>query len=184
MQHERNLARFRIVPVFSSRIAIAAYVRGESFDCLPKEMSQQVCPHLSRAAEGLGCAGRRDPDGENRLYGLRIDSDFNGLAASALRQNRLTFPQLLQSHKIAVEEFFSAFITVREKAKSSACHPDARAIPTRPLERLSTTDHSSAMRIGLWSGRTTLPARISMRRVTAAIAALVTDGLGKIPPNS
>ena len=34
-------------------------------------------------------------------------------------------------------------------AKSFACQPDANERPTRPPERLSTTDHSSATRIGI-----------------------------------
>ena len=41
-----------------------------------------------------------------------------------------------------------------------------------------TIDQSSATRIGLWSGSTTLPALISMRSVTTATAALVTAGFG------
>src|SRR5690606_32566296 len=68
--------------------------------------------------------------------------------------------------------------------KSSGCHPEAAAIATRPPERLSTTDHSSAIRTGWCSGTTTLPARIPIRSVTAAIAAASTDGLGYRPPKS
>ena len=51
-------------------------------------------------------------------------------------------------------------------------------MPTRPSERLSMRLHSSATRIGLWSGSTQLPALIFTRVVRAAIAALVTEGLG------
>ena len=63
-------------------------------------------------------------------------------------------------------------------AKSFACHPDANESPTRPPDRLSTTDHSSAQRIGLCRGKTTLPARIATRRVMTARAAPVSDGFG------
>ena len=67
--------------------------------------------------------------------------------------------------------------------KSVACQPDANETPTRPLDRLSTTDHSSAMRTGWCSGATTLPARTPTRSVTAATAAPVTAGFGYRPPN-
>ena len=63
-------------------------------------------------------------------------------------------------------------------AKSLACQPEANESPTRPPERLSTTDHSSATRMGLCSGRTTEPARIWTFRVSTASAAPVTDGFG------
>ena len=82
-------------------------------------------------------------------------------------------------------------ITARRSAKSSglktkslACQPEANDSPTRPPERLSTTAHSSATRIGSCNGSTTLPARIWMRSVIVASAAPVTAGLGYSPPNS
>jgi len=62
--------------------------------------------------------------------------------------------------------------------KSLACQPEANERPTRPLERLSTTDQSSAQRIGLCRGSTTLPARIWMRSVTIATAVLVMAAFG------
>jgi len=49
---------------------------------------------------------------------------------------------------------------------------------------LSTTDHSSAMRMGLWSGSTTLPARSCTFFVMVATAALVSAGFGYKPPNA
>src|SRR6185369_13869577 len=64
------------------------------------------------------------------------------------------------------------------RAKSLACQPEANESPIRPFDRLSTTDQSSAHRIGLWSGSTTLPARMLMRSVTIATAALVMAALG------
>ena len=66
--------------------------------------------------------------------------------------------------------------------KSSGIHPEANEIAARPLERLSTTDHSSAIRTGLWSGATTLPERSCTFLVIIASAALVTDGFGYRPP--
>ena len=39
---------------------------------------------------------------------------------------------------------------------------------TRPLEKLSIMDHSSATRRGFCKGRTTLPARMPMREVRTA----------------
>src|SRR5579864_785463 len=45
------------------------------------------------------------------------------------------------------------------KTKSLGCQPEAIDSPTLPSDKLSTTDHSSATRIGLCSGSTTLPAR-------------------------
>ena len=62
--------------------------------------------------------------------------------------------------------------------KSLGCQPDANDTPTRPCEMLSTKAHSSATRIGWCSGSTQLPARIFSRVVMAAMAALVTAGLG------
>lgn len=55
-------------------------------------------------------------------------------------------------------------------------------MPTRPPDRLSTTDHSSATRIGSCSGRTTEPALILIRSVSRARTAASTAGLGKRPP--
>ncbi len=68
--------------------------------------------------------------------------------------------------------------------KSFGCQPEAQAMPTRPCERLSTIDHSSATRTGWCSGSTTLPARSSMCEVSRASAALNTDGLGESPPKA
>jgi len=62
--------------------------------------------------------------------------------------------------------------------KSSGFQPDAKEIATRPDERLSTSAHSSATRIGWWSGRTTLPERSFSRSVTSDSAPAKTDGLG------
>ena len=69
-------------------------------------------------------------------------------------------------------------------AKSLGCQPAAKDMPTRPLERLSTSDQSSARRIVLCSGETQLPARIWMSLVMVAIAALLTTGLGNKPPKA
>ena len=54
---------------------------------------------------------------------------------------------------------------------------------TRPSERLSTNDHSSATRTGLCKGSTTDPARMPIRLVIIANAPAVTEGLGNMPPN-
>lgn len=70
------------------------------------------------------------------------------------------------------------------KTKSLACQPDATEMPTRPPDRLSTRDHSSATRTGWWSGSTTLPARMATRFVTVATAAPTTEGLGYRPPKA
>ena len=67
---------------------------------------------------------------------------------------------------------------VGASTKSLTCHPDAKETPIRPCESVSTSAHSSATRNGLWSGTTTLPARICTRSVTPARAAPVIDGLG------
>jgi hypothetical protein len=69
-------------------------------------------------------------------------------------------------------------------AKSFGCQPEANEMPTRPLEMLSTTDHSSATRAGWCSGSTTLPARMPTCSVTAATAAPATAGFGYRPPNA
>ena len=66
--------------------------------------------------------------------------------------------------------------------KSLGFQPMAKERSTRPSERLSTTAHSSATRIGLCSGITTLPARMRMRRVIWARRTAGSDGLGKMPP--
>jgi len=68
--------------------------------------------------------------------------------------------------------------------KSFGCHPAAKDRPTRPSDRLSTTAHSSATRMGWWSGDTQLPDRIRSFLVIAANAAPVTDGFGNGPPNA
>ena len=68
--------------------------------------------------------------------------------------------------------------------KSSGIHPEANERPTRPPERLSTTDHSSAIRIAECSGATTLPDRICKCFVIIARAAPVTEGFGYNPPNA
>ncbi len=62
--------------------------------------------------------------------------------------------------------------------KSSASQPDANDTSARPPDSPSTTDHSSATRSGSCNGSTTLPARMAIRSVTAAMAAPVTAGLG------
>src|SRR5258708_39871611 len=68
--------------------------------------------------------------------------------------------------------------------KSLGCQPAANEIPTRPPEMLSTTDHSSAIRMGLCNGDTQLPARRPIDFVIDARAALVTEGFAYNPPNS
>src|SRR3569833_543489 len=68
--------------------------------------------------------------------------------------------------------------------KSSGFQPEAKEIPTRPPDKLSTIDHSSVMRMGLWSGATTLPALSCSRLVVAASAACRTAGFGSSEPNS
>ncbi|CAM5414597.1 hypothetical protein SALBM135S_04076 [Streptomyces alboniger] len=69
-----------------------------------------------------------------------------------------------------------------KKTKSLACQPLAQPMPTRPPERLSTIDHSSATRIGSCSGSTTEPALMRTRSVSRTSAAASTTGLGKSPP--
>ncbi len=69
-----------------------------------------------------------------------------------------------------------------KKTKSLAFQPLAQPMPTRPPERLSTIDHSSATRIGSWSGRTTEPALMRTCSVSRARAAASTAGLGNRPP--
>ena len=87
-------------------------------------------------------------------------------------------------HSVLIVSMPSAMIARRfsklagASTKSLACQPDANERPTRPPDRLSTTDQSSAQRIGFCNGRTTLPALIEIRSVTIATAALVTAGLG------
>lgn len=66
--------------------------------------------------------------------------------------------------------------------ESPWCQPEAQEMPTRPAERLSTADHSSAIRIEWWSGPTTPPARIATRSVATASAAPITSGFGHRPP--
>ncbi len=68
--------------------------------------------------------------------------------------------------------------TPGRSTKSLGCQPAAKEMPTRPFERLSTSAHSSATRIGWWSGFTQLPARIFTRSVITASAALATEGFG------
>ena len=64
------------------------------------------------------------------------------------------------------------------RMKSFGCQPEAKEMPTRPFEMLSTKAQSSATRTGWCSGITQLPARICTREVMPAMAALVTTGLG------
>jgi len=66
--------------------------------------------------------------------------------------------------------------------KSFGTQPQATPRPTRPCDRLSTTAHSSATRIGSCSGSTTLPAHSCTRCVRAASAAHSTEGFGDSPP--
>src|SRR5688572_31921263 len=68
------------------------------------------------------------------------------------------------------------------KTKSFWCQPEANDKAVLPFETLSIIDHSSAMRIGLCRGTTTLPAQILSRVVSRASAAASTDGLGETPP--
>ena len=86
---------------------------------------------------------------------------------------------MLRSMMFLLSAKFSGLST-----KSFGCQPEANEMPTRPLEMLSTTDHSSATRSGWCSGSTTLPARILMRSVTAAMAAPATAGFGYRPPKA
>ena len=65
----------------------------------------------------------------------------------------------------------------------------SRSSATQPIRTVRLLHHSTgiaitATRIGWCSGSTTEPARIFTRSVTAAIAALVTDGFGYSPPNA
>src|SRR5581483_4232422 len=69
------------------------------------------------------------------------------------------------------------------KTKSLGCQPEAKDIPTRPWDKLSTIAHSSATLTGLCNGITTLPARMLRRCVSLAIAAAKTEALGEKPPN-
>src|SRR5207253_5802434 len=70
-----------------------------------------------------------------------------------------------------------------DNAKSLAFQPEANDMSTRPPDRLSTIDHSSAIRNGSCKGSTTLPARNRIRRVSRASAACSTDGLGYKQPH-
>ena len=70
------------------------------------------------------------------------------------------------------------------RAKSFGFQPMAKDTSTRPSERLSTTAHSSATRMGWCRGMTTLPARILMRSVVSASTTPASAGLGKIPPKA
>nr|WP_240672362.1 hypothetical protein [Corallococcus coralloides] len=63
------------------------------------------------------------------------------------------------------------------------CQPVATDRPTRPWDRLSTTDHCSAMSSGSCSGNTTLPERRRRCFVTVARPAATTAGCGYRPPN-
>ncbi len=70
-------------------------------------------------------------------------------------ENASKYDLLVESARFADRHGFAAVTTPERHFQ-----PVAQEIATRPRDRLSTTAHSSTMRIGSWSGKITLPARI------------------------
>jgi hypothetical protein len=88
-----------------------------------------------------------------------------------------TPPEALDHVDVAEHDGLPLPVVLGARRKSSGCHPEATETPTRPPDRLSTTDHSSATRTGWWRGGPRFRPG-SPREVMAATAAPTTAGLG------
>ena len=137
--------------------------RASSSSALAQQVGEEVGAQLARQPEGLGVAGGGEPDGQLRLHRPRQDAHLDLLPVAARdarraspRQSRRTVSMPLEHHVACASAKFSG---ARTKSFGVPAGGERDARPGR-RERLSTTDHSSATRIGWCSGSTTLPARM------------------------
>ena len=144
-----------------------------------EQVGEDAGPHAAGILERGRAPARGDPDRRRPLHGRREHRHLDRSTVAAANRHRLrraTAPARSRCPRSSTRG--DARSSPAPSAKSLACQPDANDRPTRPSDRLSTTAHSSATRIGLCSGSTTLPARIWTCSVTTATAALVTAGFG------
>ena len=178
VQHDRHLSGVRIVSVRGTLAPIRRDFRRELVDVVIQQVSEQVGADRAGPLERSGTGGGGHPQRELPLDRRRVRADPDRFASAAFYLDRLAAPQPPHVLDTAEQRLVAIAVPCGFNAKSSGFQPDANDIPTRPFERLSTTDHSSVSRSGLCSGMTTLPAMRRTREVSRAMAACSVAGLG------
>lgn len=143
------------------------------------QSGQYVAAEPAGRLEGVRALGAGEPDRQLGLDGLGVQFQFDVVPEGVLGRDRGAFPEFADGVH-GVEGALSPVLpAVRVDGEVHRAEPGGQGdVEARPWDRLSTTAHSSATRMGLCRGSTTLPARMPRRWVAPASAAPSTEGLG------